>query len=106
MEIEKVVEEIDRFRDARNWRRYHNAKDLSLSVSIEASELVERFQWVSAEDAIREDFEGIREEVADVLIYSLMLCSTLEIDPAKAIHDKLVKNAIKYPLPNGEKEIF
>lgn len=97
-EIQSLTDKINAFRDARNWRQYHNPKDLAISISIEAAELLEDFQWINNEEALEKNTENIREEIADVLIYSLMLCSDLELDVKKIIEEKIVKNEKKYPI--------
>ncbi|KQS37699.1 nucleotide pyrophosphohydrolase [Exiguobacterium sp. Leaf196] len=97
-EIESLIKKIDDFRDERNWRQYHNAKDLAISLSIEASELLEAFQWKTSEEAWEENKENIKEEIADVLIYALTLCSELNIDVEKIVIDKIRKNGRKYKI--------
>ncbi|NTY08285.1 nucleotide pyrophosphohydrolase [Exiguobacterium sp. JMULE1] len=97
-EIESLIKKVDDFRDERNWRQYHNAKDLAISLSIEASELLEAFQWKTSEEAWKENKENIKEEIADVLIYALTLCSELNIDVEKIVIDKILKNGIKYKI--------
>lgn len=97
-DIQDMMNKINQFRDDRNWRQYHNPKDLAISISIEAAELLEDFQWISSEQALIENKENIREEIADVLIYSLMLCSDLGLDVKEIIEDKIVKNGRKYPI--------
>lgn len=93
----QLIDQINAFRDARGWRQYHNPKDLAISLSIEAAELLEDFQWRSSEEAVQENTENIREEIADVMIYALMLCSELDLDVQEIIEQKLEKNAVKYP---------
>lgn len=95
---ETSMEKINQFRNARHWRPYHNEKDLALSLSLEASELLELFQWKTAEEGIQ-DIERIKEELADVLIYSYMMADNLNLDIDEIIGEKLVKNAEKYPAP-------
>ncbi|MCY7760106.1 nucleotide pyrophosphohydrolase [Bacillus spizizenii] len=97
-EIKDLINTINEFRDARNWRQYHNPKDLAISISIEAAELLEDFQWKSNEEALEANEENIREEIADVLIYSLMLCSDLNMDVKEIIEEKVMKNGRKYPV--------
>ncbi|MGD6902250.1 nucleotide pyrophosphohydrolase [Bacillus infantis] len=97
-DIQELIQSINEFRDERNWRQYHNPKDLAISISIEAAELLEDFQWVSSEEALKENEENIREEIADVLIYSLMLCSDLGLDVSEIVEEKMVKNGRKYPV--------
>ncbi|WP_404275685.1 nucleotide pyrophosphohydrolase [Exiguobacterium undae] len=97
-EIKALVQKIDDFRDERNWRPHHNPKDLAISLSIEASELLEAFQWRTSEEAWEENQENIKEEIADVLIYALTLCSELNVDVEEIVVNKIRKNGEKYPL--------
>lgn len=87
------------FRDARDWAQFHNAKDLATGLSIEASELLECFLW---KNAISADPAKVREELADVLVYALILAHESKIDIASAIREKLAKNAIKYPVEKSK----
>ena len=92
------------FRDARNWRQFHSPKNLSMSIAIEAAELMEHFQWLTVEEATHLPFEdaearaAIGEELADVLIYCLSLSDVLEFDLARIILDKLAKNEARFPV--------
>jgi len=95
--MDELIKEINKFRDERNWRQYHNPKDLSLSLSLEASELLENFQWISAEEGVEKNRQNIEEELADVFIYGLMMADELSIDMEEAILRKLEKNRQKYP---------
>ncbi|KIH70674.1 MazG-like family protein [Salinicoccus roseus] len=95
--MDELIKEINKFRDERNWRQYHNPKDLSLSLSLEASELLENFQWLSAEEGAEKNRQNIEEELADVFIYGLMMADDLGIDMEEAILRKLEKNREKYP---------
>ncbi|OJG18125.1 MazG nucleotide pyrophosphohydrolase [Enterococcus canis] len=94
------MEKINQFRDERNWRPFHNEKDLALSLTLEAAELLELFQWKTADEAIQ-NTERLKEELADVLIYAYMLADNLDFDIDEIIAEKLVKNAIKYPAPTA-----
>lgn len=105
--MQDTIERIRRFRDERDWLRFHNPKDLAMSVSIEAAELLELFQWRSTEQSTRfvqENREMVADEMADVAIYLLELADVSGIDLAKAIDAKLVKNAIKYPVDKPRAE--
>ncbi|WP_312497677.1 nucleotide pyrophosphohydrolase [Enterococcus sp.] len=93
----RSMDRINQFRDERNWRQFHNEKDLALSISIEAAELLEIFQWKTSEEALK-DFEHLKEEIADVLIYSYMLADNLNLDIDEIIQEKLIKNNLKYPV--------
>lgn len=94
--MDDLIKEINEFRDERDWRQFHNAKDLALSVSLEASELLENFQWKSSEEAIADDLENIKDEIADVMIYSLMLADDLDFNVEEIIRNKIKKNGEKY----------
>ncbi|MFZ5899407.1 MAG: nucleotide pyrophosphohydrolase [Bacillota bacterium] len=99
-EINLLMEEVIRFRDERNWARYHTPKDLAMSIAIEAAELMEIFQWknLQRDKLLQERYRlPIQEEIADVAIYLLILSHDLGIDLAEAIRRKLAANARKYP---------
>jgi len=98
-ELRKIVEA---FVAERDWRQFHTPKNLSMSLAIEAAELMEHFQWLTAEEsrAIANDDEkraAAGEELADVICYALAMANELGIDVAEAMRDKMRKNAIKYP---------
>lgn len=97
--MKQLTEAILKFRDDRGWGRNHDARSLAISVSLEASELLEHFQWVSAEEAIEKDKQAIVDEAADVFIYLLQLADVLGIDLKEAAQQKMVKNELKYPAP-------
>ena len=101
-ETKEILEVINQFRDERNWRQFHNEKDLSLSISLEAAELLELFQWKSSEEVVSEKQERLAEELADVLIYSYMLADNLDFDISDIIRKKLVKNSEKYPIDKSK----
>jgi NTP pyrophosphatase (non-canonical NTP hydrolase) len=91
------------FRNARDWEKFHNPKDLSLALSIEAAETLEHFLWKSCEEveamaANPSAVQEIRKEIADVLIFALLLAESLEIDPAEAVIKKIEENEKKYPV--------
>ncbi|MGM0214405.1 nucleotide pyrophosphohydrolase [Enterococcus sp. AZ109] len=95
------MEKISQFREERNWRQFHNEKDLALSISLEAAELLELFQWKTSEEALKNP-ERLKEELADVLIYSYMMADNLGFDIDGIITEKLEKNTIKYPVENSK----
>ena len=92
MTYEDIRNELREFVRERNWEQYHNLKDLALSVSIEASELVEIFQWRNPEDINDEDRQNIKLELADVLIYIFFMCDKLGIEPYEIIKEKMEIN--------------
>lgn len=98
MEIEELVVKVNQFRDDRDWRQYHNEKDLAISISLEANELLELFQWKDSTKVVQNNQESLKEELADVLIYSLMMADNLKFDVGQIIEEKLAKNAKKYPV--------
>ena len=90
------------FVDARDWRPFHSAKNLSMSIAIEAAELMERFQWLTTEEAqaAAEDLAeraAVADELADILIYCLSLSNALDLDVSSAVLDKLQTNEHRYP---------
>ena len=98
-----TMDKINKFRDDRDWRQFHNEKDLAISISLEAAELLELFQWKSPEEVRENSIERIKEELADVLIYSHMLASNLDLDIDEIIEAKLEKNNIKYPVDKSRR---
>lgn len=98
MDTKELTKIITDFRDARDWKQFHNPKDLALSVSLEAAELLENFQW-SADDLYADDKKDkIKEELADVLMYCFLMADVEGFDIEKIILDKLDKNNKKYPV--------
>ena len=94
----EIINKINQFREDRNWKQFHNPKDLVISLNLEASELLEVFQWSSNEEVIPSKFDKIKEELADVLIYSYMIASDLDLDIDQIIEDKIKLNELKYPI--------
>jgi NTP pyrophosphatase (non-canonical NTP hydrolase) len=93
---------VRRFVEERDWRQFHSPKNLSMSLSIEAAELMEHFQWIDITESRRIGDEpaklaAVGEEIADVLCYVLALANELDIDLSSTLRDKMVKNAQKYP---------
>lgn len=95
--MKKIYEKVVAFRDERDWKQYHSGKDLAISISLEANELLENFQWRSSEEAIRDSKQNIKEEMADVLIYLVQMADLLDIDLEEEVLKKLEKNVVKYP---------
>ena len=93
--IEHVLNELKKFRDEREWDQFHNSKDLAIAISIEASELLELFLWKGNEEA---DPEKIKDELADVMTFCLLLAEKHELDITEIISEKIKKNAEKYPV--------
>lgn len=93
-----TMAKINQFRDERNWRQFHNEKDLAISISLEAAELLELFQWQTSEEARDHEQVELKEELADILIYAYMMADNLNFDIDEIISEKLQKNAVKYPI--------
>ena len=98
-EIEKLTDVIINFRNERDWAQFHNAKDLAMAISIEAGELLEAFLWKAPNDA---KTEKIEEELADIMIFTLLLAHEKGIDLNQAIQNKLAKNKLKYPVEKSK----
>ena len=94
----ETVELVKKFRDDRNWRQFHNPKDLAISLSLEASELLEIFQWSADDLECLDKIDKIREELADVLCYSLLLADRCGLDTDEIIREKMKRNSEKYPV--------
>ena len=100
-DIEKLTKEIIKFRNKRNWKQFHNPKDLALSMMLEAGEVMEHFQWkneTEIKEYVKTHKEHIGEELADTLYWVLLLSHDLKIDIKKAFLKKMQKNNLKYPV--------
>jgi NTP pyrophosphatase (non-canonical NTP hydrolase) len=98
--ISLLTERIVAFRDARDWKQFHNPKDLALSLVLEATEVMEHFQWKNKEEIekyIKTNKSDIGEELADVFYWVLLMSHDLEIDILDALEKKVKKNEEKYP---------
>ena len=105
---QETIDQILAFREERNWKQFHNPKDLAISISLEAAELLEVFQW-SADDTVCADkMDQIREELADVVNYCVLMADTCGLDLDEIILEKIKKNAEKYPVDKayGSKEKY
>jgi NTP pyrophosphatase (non-canonical NTP hydrolase) len=100
-EIQALQQKVVNFRNARNWKQFHNPKDLAISLVLEASELLEHFQWkdiAEAERHVATKKEDVAEELADVFYCVLLLANDLGIDLPEAFESKLAKNELNYPV--------
>lgn len=99
--VSELREIVRQFVEERNWRRFHNAKNLSMSLSIEAAELMEHFQWLTTDEVLEAgsyNKSAVAAELADVICYAVALANALEIDISQAVRGKMVKNRQKYPV--------
>lgn len=104
-QIQQITQKIKAFRDERDWKQFHNHKDVALSLVLEATEVLEHFQWKSLKevnDHAKLAKGELSDELADVAIYLLELADNLGIDLSDAIDIKLKKNAVKYPVKKSK----
>ena len=93
-----TINEVLKFRDDRDWKQFHNPKDLAISISLEAAELLEVFQW-SADDLVCEEkIEKVKEELADVLSYCVLMADACGLDMDEIVKEKMKRNNEKYPV--------
>lgn len=103
MDIKELKRQVIDFRDMRDWGKYHNPKDLAISIALEASELLEIFQWKSESEVKNmnskpEIRKKVKEELGDIMIYALTLAHEFGLDPADIILHKIKINEQKYPV--------
>lgn len=98
-DIMEIMEQIVSFTKERDWDQFHNGKDLSLALSIEAAELNEAFLWKKAEEV---NIEKIKEELADIFNYAFLIANKYDLDIKKIISDKITNNANKYPIEKSK----
>lgn len=96
--LDKTLQRIDKFNLDRDWNQFHSTENLSKSISIEAAELLECFQW----DENNYDLEAVKEELADVMNYCLQMTLVLKLDPIEIINKKIDKNEKKYPVEKAK----
>lgn len=94
-EISKLTQKLIAFRDARDWKQFHNPKDLAVALSIESSELLEAFLWKSSLEASK---DKIKEELADVLSYAFLIANECGLDVYEIVSEKIEANNHKYPV--------
>lgn len=94
-ELIEIIDQIIKFRNDRDWEQFHNPKDLVIAINVEAAELLELFLWKNSEDA---DKEKVKEEIADVLIYSMLLSEKYGFNVKDIILEKISANRMKYPV--------
>lgn len=99
-ELDAIKQQLRAFAQARDWEQFHSPKNLAMALIVEAGELVEQFQWLTAEQAAAlpsDKQEAVRQELADVLLYLVRLADVLNVDLIEAAHDKIALNDRKYP---------
>ena len=99
---QETINKILKFRDDRDWKQFHNPKDLAISISLEAAELLEVFQW-SAEDVTCSDkIDKIKEELADIANYCVLMADACGLDLDEIIREKIKRNEEKYPIEKSK----
>jgi NTP pyrophosphatase (non-canonical NTP hydrolase) len=98
-DIQEITDALLSFRDERDWTQFHNAKDLAIAISVEASELIELFLW---KDPNAANTDKVREELADVFAYAFLLAHKYKLDVKQIILDKIQLNAEKYPIEKAK----
>jgi NTP pyrophosphatase (non-canonical NTP hydrolase) len=101
-DIQILIDELQKFRDERNWNQFHTSKDLALAISIEAAELNEIFLWKTTEEAENVDRNKLKEELADVFAFSLLLAGKHGLDVKEIVLEKIRKNGEKYPVEKSK----
>ncbi|OIP98564.1 MAG: nucleotide pyrophosphohydrolase [Zetaproteobacteria bacterium CG2_30_46_52] len=97
--MDEIIKKLKEFRDDRDWEQFHNSKDLAIALSIESGELLEAFLWKKPEEA---DVEKVKEELADVIAYALLLAENYELDVRQIVLDKIALNEKKYPVSKSK----
>ena len=95
--MEEVIKQIKEFNEARDWDQFHSPENLAKSISIEAGELLECFQWNN-----EYNLDEVKEELADVINYCLLMADKLGVDPKQIVLDKMEKTAKKYPVEKAK----
>lgn len=95
--LEELIKKIILFRDERDWKQFHTPENLAKSIMIEAAELLENFQW---DNKFNKD--KVIEELADVMMYCVLMADTIEVDIIKIMEDKIKKNSLKYPIEKSK----
>ena len=98
----KVVKELIKFRDERDWKQFHDSKNLALAISIEAAELNEVFLWKKDYEVENVNPNKIKEELADILAFSFLLAEKHNFDIFQIVSEKVKRNAEKYPVDKAK----
>ena len=105
---QETMNEVLKFRDDRDWKQFHNPKDLAISISLEAAELLEVFQWSAEDVKCEEKMDKIKEELADVVNYCILMADACGLDLDEIVRAKIKRNNEKYPVEKafGSKEKY
>jgi dCTP diphosphatase len=103
--INEMINKIKKFRDDRDWMQFHDHKNMAISIILEASELLEHFQWKTVDEVrehVKQNHAEIKDEIADIALFLFELADNLEINLIEAMEQKLKKNEIKYPVEKAK----
>ena len=98
----EVIRQLKEFRDERDWKQFHDSKNLATAISIEAAELNELYLWKTIKESEEVDVEKIKEELADILSFSFLLAEKHGLDPFEIVAEKIKVNAEKYPVDKAK----
>ena len=99
---QETINQVLKFRDDRNWKQFHNPKDLALSICLEAAELLEVFQWSGSDTVCESKKDKIREELADVLNYCILMAEVGGLDMDEIVQEKIKRNNVKNPVEKAK----
>lgn len=102
MEFDEVIKMVLDFRDKRDWKKFHNPKDLAISLNLEAAELLEIFQWSGKDLDVKNSKNKVKEELADILIYCIYMAKAYDLNIYEIIFEKIAINNIKYPIEKAK----
>lgn len=101
-DIHTLMQALVKFRDERDWKQFHDTKNLAIALSIEVAELNELFLWKDTKESEQVDIQRIKEELADVFAYALLLAEKHQLNVSEIVLDKIQRNAEKYPVEKSK----
>ena len=99
---DETIKQVLKFRDDRDWKQFHNPKDLAISISLEAAELLEVFQWSGTDVSSNNKLDKMKEELADVINYCILMADACNLDLDEIIQAKVKRNSEKYPVDKAK----
>lgn len=102
MDYQEVLNELIAFRDERDWKQFHDSKNLALAISIEAAELNELFLWKEKPESENINTDKLKEELADILSFAFLLAEKHQLNPFEIVSEKIKHNAEKYPVEKAK----
>ena len=99
---DETIKQVLKFRDDRDWKQFHNPKDLAISISLEAAELLEVFQWSGIDVTNEGKLDKIKEELADVVNYCILMADACDLDLDEIVVEKVKRNSKKYPVDKAK----